>query len=73
MTDIYVDFHVRSAFSFLEGSSLPEDLVQRAADLGRSEPKRIWERKSQVRMETAIHCWSRIAQVIRTYAGLLLP
>jgi len=29
----FVDFHVRSAFSFLEGASLPEDLVQRAADL----------------------------------------
>ena len=25
---------MRSAFSFLEGSSLPEDLVQRAAELG---------------------------------------
>jgi error-prone DNA polymerase len=33
MTD-FVDFHTRSAFSFLEGASLPEDLVQRAADLG---------------------------------------
>jgi error-prone DNA polymerase len=31
---MFVDFHVRSAFSFLEGASLPEDLVQRAADLG---------------------------------------
>jgi error-prone DNA polymerase len=31
---VFVDFHVRSAFSFLEGASLPEDLVQRAADLG---------------------------------------
>src|SRR5579884_3639004 len=30
---MYVDFHVRSAFSFLEAASLPEDLVQRAADL----------------------------------------
>jgi error-prone DNA polymerase len=30
----YVDFHTRSAFSFLEGASLPEDLVQRAAELG---------------------------------------
>ena len=33
MTD-FVDFHTRSAFSFLEAASLPEDLVQRAADLG---------------------------------------
>jgi len=32
----FVDFHTRSAFSFLEGASLPEDLVQRAADLGHS-------------------------------------
>src|SRR5579862_3001311 len=31
---VFVDFHTRSAFSFLEGASLPEDLVQRAADLG---------------------------------------
>jgi error-prone DNA polymerase len=30
---VFVDFHSRSAFSFLEGASLPEDLVQRAADL----------------------------------------
>jgi len=35
MTD-FVDFHTRSAFSFLEAASLPEDLVQRAADLGHS-------------------------------------
>jgi len=32
----FVDFHSRSAFSFLEAASLPEDLVQRAADLGHS-------------------------------------
>src|SRR5690349_22523764 len=32
----FVDFHTRSAFSFLEAASLPEDLVQRAADLGHS-------------------------------------
>ena len=31
---MFVDFHTRSAFSFLEGASLPEDLVQRCADLG---------------------------------------
>ncbi len=30
----YVEFHCRSAFSFLEGASLPEDLAQRATDLG---------------------------------------
>jgi error-prone DNA polymerase len=33
---MFVDFHTRSAFSFLEAASLPEDLVQRAADLGHS-------------------------------------
>src|ERR1700722_55365 len=32
----FVDFHCRSAFSFLEAASLPEDLIQRAADLGHS-------------------------------------
>ena len=32
MTD-YVEFHARSAFSFLEGATLPEHLVQRAAHL----------------------------------------
>jgi error-prone DNA polymerase len=32
----FADFHTRSAFSFLEAASLPEDLVQRAADLGHS-------------------------------------
>ena len=31
---MFSDFHTRSAFSFLEAASLPEDLVQRAADLG---------------------------------------
>jgi len=29
----YVELHARSAFSFLEGASLPEFLMQRAADL----------------------------------------
>jgi len=33
MTD-YVELRCRSAFSFLSGASLPEDLVARAADLG---------------------------------------
>src|SRR5450631_2184130 len=33
---VFIDFHTRSAFSFLEAASLPEDLVQRAADLGHS-------------------------------------
>lgn len=32
----FIDFHCRSAFSFLEAASLPEDLVQRASDLGHS-------------------------------------
>ncbi len=32
MTD-YVELHTRSAFSFLEGASIPEFLMQRAADL----------------------------------------
>ena len=30
----FVDFHTRSAFSFLEAASLPEDLVQHANNLG---------------------------------------
>ena len=33
MTDEYVELHARSAFSFLEGSSLPEDLIDRASEL----------------------------------------
>jgi error-prone DNA polymerase len=33
MTD-YVELHARSAFSFLEGASLPESLMERATDLG---------------------------------------
>lgn len=32
-TDTYVELHARSAFSFLEGTSLPEDLVSRCAEL----------------------------------------
>ena len=33
MTESYVELHAASAFSFLEGASLPEDLIQRAAVL----------------------------------------
>src|SRR5688572_33244856 len=37
-TDVpmYTELHAASAFSFLQGASLPEALVQRAADLGYS-------------------------------------
>jgi len=31
---MYIELHARSAFSFLEGASLPEDLVTRAKELG---------------------------------------
>ncbi|WP_184222404.1 error-prone DNA polymerase [Granulicella aggregans] len=34
MTDGYVEFHGRSAFSFLEGASMPEAMVEQAASLG---------------------------------------
>ena len=30
----YVELHLHTAFSFLDGASLPEELVGRAADLG---------------------------------------
>src|SRR5213082_3579982 len=30
---MYIEFHARSAFSFLEGSSLPESLIERCAQL----------------------------------------
>src|SRR3954451_13186370 len=30
----YIELHTASAFSFLQGASLPETLVDRAADLG---------------------------------------
>jgi error-prone DNA polymerase len=33
MTSAYVELHARSAFSFLEGSSVPEELVARSAEL----------------------------------------
>jgi error-prone DNA polymerase len=33
MTSDYVELHARSAFSFLEGSSVPEELVARASTL----------------------------------------
>ena len=32
--DMYVELHTSSAFSFLDGASLPESLIQRAAELG---------------------------------------
>ena len=34
MTDKYVELHAASAFSFLEGASQPERLVERASELG---------------------------------------
>jgi error-prone DNA polymerase len=33
MTERYVELHARSAFSFLEGASLPEAMTQQAANL----------------------------------------
>jgi len=33
MTSAYVELHARSAFSFLEGSSVPEELIARSAQL----------------------------------------
>src|SRR6201995_3800190 len=33
MTESYVELHANSAFSFLEGGSLPETLAQRAVEL----------------------------------------
>ena len=33
---VYVELHAASAFSFLQGASLPETLVERAAELGYS-------------------------------------
>ncbi|MBV9501137.1 MAG: PHP domain-containing protein, partial [Acidobacteriaceae bacterium] len=34
MPSSYVELHARSAFSFLEGASLPEDLMSRCAEIG---------------------------------------
>src|SRR5579862_7824788 len=34
MPEPYVELHARSAFSFLQGASTPEDLVVAGADLG---------------------------------------
>ena len=36
MSSSYVELHTASAFSFLQGASLPEALVDRAAELGYS-------------------------------------
>ena len=33
MTDEYIELHAASAFSFLEGATQPEDLIERAAEL----------------------------------------
>ncbi len=33
MTNRYIELHARSAFSFLEGASLPEAMTQQAANL----------------------------------------
>jgi error-prone DNA polymerase len=34
MTQDYVELHAHSAYSFLDGASMPEVLVERAAELG---------------------------------------
>src|SRR6266851_3797874 len=34
MTETYIELHARSAFSFLEGAALPEELAGTAANLG---------------------------------------
>ncbi len=34
MAPLYVELHAHSAFSFLEGASLPEDLISRSAEIG---------------------------------------
>ncbi len=34
MSERYVEFHARSAFSFLEGASMPEAMTEQAANLG---------------------------------------
>src|SRR5947209_20631461 len=34
MASRYIELHTASAFSFLQGASLPEALVERAAELG---------------------------------------
>ncbi len=34
MTDGYIELNARSAFSFLEGASLPEDLIAAAGNFG---------------------------------------
>ncbi len=34
MTERYIELHARSAFSFLEGASMPEAMAQQAANLG---------------------------------------
>jgi error-prone DNA polymerase len=34
MTETYIELHARSAFSFLQGASLPEELVETATKLG---------------------------------------
>ena len=34
MTETYIELHARSAFSFLQGASLPEELVETAANFG---------------------------------------
>ena len=34
MTKGYVELHAASAFSFLDAASLPEQLIERAAELG---------------------------------------
>ena len=50
MFDDYVELHCHSAYSFLDGASMPDELVPRALELGHTaalEPPRRERRTSQ--------------------------
>jgi DNA polymerase III alpha subunit len=58
----YNELHARSAFSFLEGSSVPEELVARAAALD-------FPALAILDRDIVIRCWPKIARATRTSAG----
>jgi error-prone DNA polymerase len=64
-SNTYIELHARSAFSFLEGASLPEALIARSAELG-SPAMALLDRNS---LSGAVRFWPSRARAIRTFAG----
>jgi error-prone DNA polymerase len=67
MTERYVELHAHSAFSFLEGASVPEDLAGACAEFGM--PAMALVDRNGVYGAPRIPCWWKRAKVIKICAA----